>query len=96
MFAFLAALFTEHPRQAGETYVQHAGQALAISAKLLCASLAAGIHAVLPFLFSSTASTICAEVCASVARRQQHLRVDANVISWMGMPSVDDTLRHAN
>jgi hypothetical protein len=70
MLSVILSLFTSHPQQAGETYVQHAAQALAISGKLLFASVAACIHAVFPFLFSSTASSICAEICKSVATRR--------------------------
>lgn len=47
--------FTDHPASVNETYGEHARFALGVSGQLLVASLAAFVHAVLPFLFETTA-----------------------------------------
>lgn len=51
-------LFTQHPRSVGESYWQHMGVALTFSASLLIGAVAALVHAVFPFLCSSTSSGI--------------------------------------
>jgi hypothetical protein len=43
-------IFTEHPKQVSETYLQHMQKALSFSLKLSWMSLQALIHAFLPFL----------------------------------------------
>jgi len=53
----LKRLFTEHPEAVGETYLQHMGVALSFAFPLLRAGLAAVVHAFLPFLCVTTAST---------------------------------------
>jgi uncharacterized protein DUF6356 len=52
----IARLFTEHPQSVDETYFEHLRFAGAFSGKLFLASLAALVHAVLPFTFEKTAS----------------------------------------
>ena len=52
----LLNLFTAHPNSVGETYFQHFGLAFSFFIKLLLASMAALIHAFLPFAFEKTAS----------------------------------------
>ena len=49
-------IFTEHPTQVNETYLQHMKKALAFSFKLLLMSCQAFLHAILPFLFVTTVS----------------------------------------
>ena len=51
----LIECFREHPASVGETYFEHMGVALSFGAALLAAGLACLVHAVLPFLFTSTA-----------------------------------------
>jgi hypothetical protein len=46
--------FTEHPHSIGETYLSHALAASRICVRLGFAATAAGIHAVLPFVFVTT------------------------------------------
>jgi hypothetical protein len=48
--------FLAHPRSVNETYAEHAGVAFRVALRLLGAGLAAAVHAVLPFLFVTTAS----------------------------------------
>lgn len=51
-------LFTEHPASVGETWGEHAATAWGFAWCLQLASIAAPVHAVLPFLFVKTASTM--------------------------------------
>ena len=48
--------FTAHPQSVGETYFEHMGVAAGFGLRLLGASIAAFVHAVLPFAFERTAS----------------------------------------
>ena len=48
--------FTKHPHSVGETYLEHFLIAVGVARQLLLAALAALIHALLPFLFPTTAS----------------------------------------
>ena len=54
----LKSLFTRHPASVGETYGEHFAMASSFSARLLLAGVACAVHAVLPFLFEKTASTL--------------------------------------
>ena len=51
----LGHLFTDHPRDAGESYLEHQRFALGVGLRLMAAGLAAVIHAVIPCLFTHTA-----------------------------------------
>lgn len=62
MIAKLNALFLEHPRSVGESYVEHTAFALWFSAQLALAAAAALCHAILPFTCEKTASTIIAKL----------------------------------
>lgn len=48
--------FTEHPASVGESYLEHMGVAASFGGRMLAASLACFVHAVLPFLFLRTGS----------------------------------------
>ena len=58
----LNKIFLDHPRQVNETYFQHGQFAFGYAFKLLVASMAAIVHALVPSLFERTASTIVAEL----------------------------------
>ena len=49
-------IFTDHPTQVSETYLQHMKKALIFSFKLLWMSCQALLHAFFPFLFVKTVS----------------------------------------
>ena len=49
-------LFTEHPSNAGESYLEHARFAFHIGVQALSASLMAFTHAIFPFMFETGAS----------------------------------------
>jgi hypothetical protein len=50
-------LFVAHPRSVNEDYLAHAGVALRFAMLLFRAGLAALVHAVIPALFETTASS---------------------------------------
>ena len=54
----IGRLFLDHPSSVGETYFQHMLFAGFFAGSLLLAGAAALVHAVLPFLFEKTASSI--------------------------------------
>jgi hypothetical protein len=62
MTARIARLFTHHPDTVGETYLGHLGFAAWFSSRLFLAGAAALVHAILPFLFETTASRIVREL----------------------------------
>ena len=73
--------FTAHPRDVGETYLQHAIFACRYGAKMTLGGLAALVHGMFPFLFESTASRITRELAerleASRPRSARTRRGDA-------------------
>ena len=58
----VAKLFTDHPASVDETYFGHMAFAAWFSSRLFLAAGAALVHAVLPFLFETTASGIIREL----------------------------------
>ena len=58
--------FTAHPNSVNETYWQHFAFALKFGLKMTSGGIAALLHAMLPFLFVTTAGRICDEL--------QHMR----------------------
>lgn len=52
-----------------ESYLEHFLFAVKLSALLFAAAIAALIHAVLPFLFEKTASTIIRRISSRIDRR---------------------------
>lgn len=61
-------LFVEHPAQVHESYLQHAATAAWIGVNMAVGSIAAFVHAVVPGLFTHTASSIAAHVVQLAAR----------------------------
>lgn len=58
----IAKLFLDHPRSVEESYSEHALFAFSFALKLFVASLAALVHAILPFAFEKTASKMIAQL----------------------------------
>ncbi len=56
--------FTAHPHAVGESYFEHLGFALRFGMKMALGGLTALVHAVFPFLFTSTAGRINDELQA--------------------------------
>lgn len=65
----LKRLFTEHPAMVGETYPEHMRVALSFARPLAAASLAAFVHAFLPFLSKTTASDTVKALHGRMTRR---------------------------
>ena len=65
----LKRLFTEHPDDVGETYVEHMGVALSFAGPLARAAGAALVHAFLPFLCVTTASRTVKQLHARMVNR---------------------------
>ena len=72
MAARLARLFTTHPASVDETYFGHMAFAGWFASKLFLAAFAALIHALLPFLFESTASRIIRELYERTHNRKSN------------------------
>ena len=51
-------LFTEHPASVGETYFEHMQAASSFSLHLFGAALCCAVHAIFPFLFEKTGSSM--------------------------------------
>jgi Family of unknown function (DUF6356) len=58
--------FTAHPREVGESYLEHGLFACRYGAKMTWGGLAAFIHGLAPFLFQATGSRITRELHASL------------------------------
>jgi Family of unknown function (DUF6356) len=68
----LKRLFTDHPDSVGETYTEHMGVALSFAGPLLAAGLAALVHAFVPFLFLTTASSTVKRLHARMVNCTPH------------------------
>ena len=68
----IARLFSAHPATVGETYFGHARFAFSFAGWLLLAGMAALVHAILPFLFETTASRIITKLYNRMHNRHGH------------------------
>jgi hypothetical protein len=69
MRATLDRLFIAHPRAVSEDYLGHAAVALRFALLLLGAGLAALVHALVPALFETTASSTIKKLHAEMTSR---------------------------
>ena len=60
--------FTAHPRDVGESYVEHALFACRYGVKMMAGGVAAVVHGLFPFLFQTTGSRITRELNALLDR----------------------------
>lgn len=67
----MLTLFTNHPREVGETYKQHLFFALTFGISMLIGGIACIIHAFFPFLFQKTASNILFKMSRKVTERNR-------------------------
>ena len=58
--------FTAHPRDVGETWLQHGLFACRYGLLMILGGIAALIHGIFPFLFQTTASRITRELNATL------------------------------
>jgi hypothetical protein len=63
---FATTPFTAHPREVGETYLEHGFFACRYGVKMALGGLAAFLHGVMPFLFQTTGSRITRELNATL------------------------------
>ena len=54
--------FTAHPREVGETYLEHGLFACRYGAKMTLGGVAAFVHGLFPFLFKTTGSRVTREL----------------------------------
>jgi hypothetical protein len=71
IFRSIKRLFTDHPNSMDESYLCHGSWAMIYSAYLLFAGIACFIHAIFPFLFTDTASSIARWVIESLEYRKR-------------------------
>jgi len=64
--------FTSHPKNCGETYLEHLRAASICGMKLFLAGMACIIHSLLPFLFTTTASRIVQKINAHLTLRKNN------------------------
>ena len=70
----LSKLFTSHPAKVGESYFSHMAFAAWFCSRLSMAAGAALVHAFLPFLFETAASSIVRELYERTAKRSRAVR----------------------
>ena len=63
-------LFTDHPTSVNETYFGHMAFAAWFASRLFMAGGAALVHAILPFMFETTASSIVRELYERTSKRK--------------------------
>jgi hypothetical protein len=66
----LRAMFTDHPASVGESYLEHLRASLGTATKLGAAAGACVVHAVVPGLCRTTASTAILRLHAEVMPRR--------------------------
>ena len=64
-------IFTKHPEEVGETYFEHMYNALRYAVTFLLLFFVALIHAILPFLFTRTASCVIQEMARHIEKREK-------------------------
>ena len=65
----MANPFTDHPAKVGESYFGHMAFAAWFASRLAMAAGAAIVHAILPFMFETTASRIVRELYERTSKR---------------------------
>lgn len=74
MRAFLSRLFADHPREVGESYVQHLAMSGRFSLKLLRLSAIALAHALVPGVFRTTVSDSIRDMARDMGGRAEEAR----------------------
>jgi predicted membrane protein len=70
IFNFIKGLFTKHPNSVGESYLKHMAWAIFFSIAFLFAGVICLIHAIFPFLFVETASSVAEWIVDTSKRRK--------------------------
>lgn len=77
--------FTEHPRSVGESYGEHFSVASRCGVSMMVAGFACVVHALLPFLFVSTASNCLTRLYQRMVA--QRARLQSAPVDGLGAPS---------
>ena len=64
-------IFTKHPKEVGETYLEHLFNAVRYAFTFLLLFVVALIHSILPFLFTKTASCVVQEMAKHMEEREK-------------------------
>ena len=64
-------IFTKHPEEVGETYLEHMYNAVRYSLTFLLLFFVALIHSIFPFLFTKTASCVVQEMARHMEKREK-------------------------
>ena len=64
-------IFTKHPEEVGETYLEHMYNAVRYSLTFLLLFFVALIHSIFPFLFTKTASCVVQEMAKHMEEREK-------------------------
>ena len=67
-------LFTDHPNEMDESYIEHLICASMYGVRMVFAGFAAIIHSIFPFLFQTTASDLAKEITGDVRTRKSELQ----------------------
>jgi hypothetical protein len=67
-------IFTEHPNEVGESYLQHFGQALGFCLLLLSLSFKALVHALLPFCYVTDVSDRILTLSKGMQKRREQAK----------------------
>ena len=70
----LKAMFCDHPASVDETYTEHMAAAGGFALRLFVAGLVCSVHAILPFLFEKTGSTMIEGLHDRMVTNRRRLR----------------------
>jgi hypothetical protein len=75
-------LFRAHPRSVGESYAEHLAAALGFAALLAAAAALCFVHALVPALFTRSASRRVAELNTRMVLNRQRLAALGAELDW--------------
>ena len=64
-------IFTKHPKEVGETYLEHLFNAVRFAFTFLLLFVVALIHSIFPFLLTKTASCVVQEMAKHMEEREK-------------------------
>ena len=73
--------FQHHPSEVGETYWEHFCHALGFALRLFVAAGACLVHAILPFLFTTTGSTMINNLYSKMVQNRSRVAVTGGEVS---------------
>jgi hypothetical protein len=74
MIRTLKRLFADHPREVGETYIQHLAHAMTFAGRLARLSATAALHAVVPGVHKTTVSDEIKRMARDMGGRAEEAR----------------------